>query len=157
MDAHHDRHPGPRATRKRAQTVPVPDVIAMTAATADAEADSVEPVMHQESMNRADSSAHGIRPRQIAGSCQAAGRYGQARTVGAMDGAIEPPRKGLRRVLPGHTVPPPHGESLLLLLLLLLQRLPASGRHYPRVPGATRPHPPIPQSGSWVVCLIRCI
>ncbi len=74
-----------------------------------------------------------------------------------MDGAIEPPRKGLRRVLPGHTVPPPHGESLLLLLLLLLQRLPASGRHYPRVPGATRPHPPIPQSGSWVVCLIRCI
>ncbi|CAM0118146.1 hypothetical protein SMJ63A_100097 [Stenotrophomonas geniculata] len=61
-----------------------------------------------------------------------------------MDGAIEPPRKSLRRVLPGHAAPPPHGESLLLLLLLLLLRLrlPASGRHYPRVPGATRPQTP---------------
>jgi len=28
------------------------------------------------------------------------------RTVGAMDGAIEPPGMGLRRVLPTHTAPP---------------------------------------------------
>ncbi|AVK73167.1 hypothetical protein D7Y46_03085 [Stenotrophomonas maltophilia] len=28
------------------------------------------------------------------------------RTVGAMDGAIEPPGMGLRRVLPAHTAPP---------------------------------------------------
>jgi len=32
------------------------------------------------------------------------------RTVGAMDGAIEPPWTGLRRVLPPHTAPPSHGE-----------------------------------------------
>jgi len=31
------------------------------------------------------------------------------RTVGAMDGAIEPPWMGLRRVLPTHTAPPSHG------------------------------------------------
>ncbi|CRD56169.1 hypothetical protein BN1263270042 [Stenotrophomonas thermophila] len=31
------------------------------------------------------------------------------RTVGAMDGAIEPPGMGLRRVLPTHTAPPSHG------------------------------------------------
>ncbi len=31
------------------------------------------------------------------------------RTVGAMDGAIEPPWTGLRRVLQAHTAPPSHG------------------------------------------------
>ena len=31
------------------------------------------------------------------------------RTVGAMDGAIKPPWMGLRRVLPTHAAPPPHG------------------------------------------------
>ncbi len=41
-----------------------------------------------------------------------------------MDGAIEPPGMGLRRVLPAHTAPPSTGIQLLLL------RLPASGRHY---------------------------
>ncbi|AYA91429.1 hypothetical protein PEM_12015 [Stenotrophomonas sp. Pemsol] len=41
------------------------------------------------------------------------------RTVGAMDGAIEPPGMGLRRVLPAHTAPPPHGSQQLLLLRLL--------------------------------------
>ncbi|MBA0328121.1 hypothetical protein D7U76_07955 [Stenotrophomonas maltophilia] len=36
--------------------------------------------------------------------------------------------------------PPRHPSAGPLLLLLL--RLPASGRHYPRVPGATRPQTP---------------
>ena len=58
-----------------------------------------------------------------------------------MDGAIEPPWMGLRRVLQPQTAPtkPQIAQSLLLLLLLLLLRpLPL------RVPGATRP-PPFPQ------------
>ncbi|WP_164079768.1 hypothetical protein [Stenotrophomonas maltophilia] len=55
------------------------------------------------------------------------------RTVGAMDGAIEPPWKGLRRVLTTHTAPPSPRNPLLLLLLLLLQLWPL------RVPGAARP------------------
>ncbi|MBA0315346.1 hypothetical protein D7Y46_08190 [Stenotrophomonas maltophilia] len=38
--------------------------------------------------------------------------------------------------------PPRHPSAGPLLLLLLLLRLPASGRHYPRVPGATRPQTP---------------
>ncbi|PTA79613.1 hypothetical protein C9414_19375, partial [Bacillus sp. Nf3] len=58
------------------------------------------------------------------------GSGGAGRTVGAMDGAIEPPWMGLRRVLTTHTVPPSHGMPLLLLLL----RLPASGRHYQALP-----------------------
>ncbi|MBN5031961.1 hypothetical protein JY419_21230, partial [Stenotrophomonas maltophilia] len=33
------------------------------------------------------------------------------RTVGAMDGAIEPPWTGLRRVLPTHTAPPNQQKS----------------------------------------------
>ncbi len=49
------------------------------------------------------------------------------RTVGAMDGAIEPPWMGLRRVLTATAPRHPTGSPLLLLLL----RLPASGRHYP--------------------------
>jgi len=61
-----------------------------------------------------------------------------------MDGAIEPPWTGLRRVLQAHTAPPNHGspQSRLLLLLLLLPGLPASGRHYSRCrvqPGRTPP------------------
>ncbi|MBA0369134.1 hypothetical protein D7Y42_00250 [Stenotrophomonas maltophilia] len=36
----------------------------------------------------------------------------------------------------------PSAGPLLLLLLLLLLRLPASGRHYPWMPGATRPQTP---------------
>ncbi len=55
------------------------------------------------------------------------------RTVGAMDGAIEPPWTGLRRVQPPHTAPPPTDSPLLLLLLLL----PASGRHYSRCRAAS--------------------
>ncbi|AVJ34135.1 hypothetical protein CLM74_15830 [Stenotrophomonas sp. MYb57] len=57
------------------------------------------------------------------------------RTVGAMDGAIEPPWMGLRRVLPTHTAPPTKQKSqsrlllrlwlwLRLLLLLLPTRVP---------------------------------
>ena len=45
------------------------------------------------------------------------------RTVGAMDGAIEPPWMGLRRVLPTQTAPPNKQKSqsrLLLRLWLLL-------------------------------------
>ena len=45
------------------------------------------------------------------------------RTVGAMDGAIEPPWMGLRRVLHTHTAPPSHGMSLLLRLLPLPLRV----------------------------------
>ncbi len=55
------------------------------------------------------------------------------RTVGAMDGAIEPPGMGLRRVLPTHTAPPSRRNPRLLLLLLLLRLWPL------RVPGAARP------------------
>jgi len=40
-------------------------------------------------------------------------------TVGAMDGAIEPPWTGLRRVPPAHTALPTTACLLLLLLLLL--------------------------------------
>ncbi|OWQ58339.1 hypothetical protein CEE58_21185, partial [Stenotrophomonas maltophilia] len=56
-------------------------------------------------------------------------------TVGAMDGAIEPPWMGLRRVLPAHTAPPNKQKSQSRLLLWLwlwlwLRRLPlrAPGR-----------------------------
>jgi len=54
------------------------------------------------------------------------------RTVGAMDGAIEPPWTGSRRVLQAHTAPPNKQKSqsrLLLRLWLRLLLLP------PRVPG----------------------
>ncbi len=69
-----------------------------------------------------------------------------------MDAATKPPWTGLRRPL--QPDPPRHPAPSRLLLRLLLLRLPASGRHYRgcRVqPGRTS------QSGSWVVCLIRCI
>jgi hypothetical protein len=46
------------------------------------------------------------------------------RTVGAMDGAIEPPRTGLRRVLPIHTAPPATESPLLPLTLSLPLPLP---------------------------------
>ncbi|MBS3725819.1 hypothetical protein JLDANKMP_01269 [Stenotrophomonas sp. PE591] len=54
------------------------------------------------------------------------------RTVGAMDGAIEPPGMGLRRVLPTHTAPPSHGIPPLPLLLPL------------QVQGAALQSPPFP-------------
>ena len=41
------------------------------------------------------------------------------RTVGAMDGAIEPPWTGLRRVLQPHTAPPDHQQSRAALALAL--------------------------------------
>jgi len=54
-----------------------------------------------------------------------------------VNGAIEPPWKGLRRVLPVHTAPPnPDNPEPLWLWLL-----PASGRHYPQVQGAALPPP----------------
>ncbi|MBA0312130.1 hypothetical protein B9Y85_02455 [Stenotrophomonas maltophilia] len=40
-------------------------------------------------------------PESVGGGAMWVGR-----TVGAMDGAIEPPRMGLRRVLPTHMAPP---------------------------------------------------
>ncbi|PJL48696.1 hypothetical protein B9Y74_12575 [Stenotrophomonas maltophilia] len=45
------------------------------------------------------------------------------RTVGAMDGAIEPPWTGLRRVLQAHTTPPNKQKSQSRLLLRLWLRL----------------------------------
>ncbi len=53
------------------------------------------------------------------------------RTVGAMDGAIEPPRTGLRRALHSHIAPPSHRKPLWLWLL----RWPL------QVQGATLPNP----------------
>ncbi|OWQ74645.1 hypothetical protein CEE56_05865 [Stenotrophomonas maltophilia] len=59
-----------------------------------------------------------------------------------MDAAAKPPRMGLRR--PSQPDPPRHSTDrrLLLLLWLLRLRLPASGRHYPRVQGAALPNTP---------------
>ncbi len=69
---------------------------------------------------------HGRRSRKSVGG----GGVGASRTVGAMDGAIEPPWMGLRRVLLARQ---PTGSQLLLLLLPL---------PWPRrVPGAARPEP----------------
>ncbi|RTY07258.1 hypothetical protein EKT70_13250 [Stenotrophomonas geniculata] len=41
------------------------------------------------------------------------------RTVGAMDGAIEPPWTGLRRVLQAHTAPPSHGMPAFAVAVAL--------------------------------------
>ncbi len=51
-------------------------------------------------------STHGGRSRKSVGG----GAVGASRTVGAMDGAIEPPWTGLRRVLLAPTTPPSHGN-----------------------------------------------
>ncbi len=61
------------------------------------------------------------------------------RTVGAMDGAIEPPWMGLRRVLTTHTAPPTHGIPPLPLLLPL------------QVQGAALPNTPLS------CCAAECI
>ncbi len=53
-----------------------------------------------------------------AGICRRWAVWG-CRTVGAMDGAIEPPRMGLRRVLQPHTAPPDHRQSRAALALAL--------------------------------------
>src|SRR5690349_15877553 len=81
--------------------------------------DAVYPARRRES-----SSTHGVdqpcRPRSTptkSRPCRSdrsrksvrGGAVWVGRTVGAMDGAIEPPRTGLRRVLPTHTAPPSHG------------------------------------------------
>ncbi len=49
------------------------------------------------------------------------------RTVGAMDGAIEPLWTGLRRVLTTHTAPPSHAMPLLLWPLPLLRLVAGAG------------------------------
>ncbi|PAM72783.1 hypothetical protein CEK00_05745 [Stenotrophomonas maltophilia] len=77
--------------------------------------------------------------RQIAGNCRRRGGSG-CRGVRGMDAAAKPPWKGLRRPL--QPDPPRHPTECKLLLRPLLLRLPASGRHYRRVPGATRPQTP---------------
>jgi len=53
-------------------------------------------------------------PRSVRG-----GAVWACRTVGAMDGAIEPPWMGLRRVLQAHTAPPNRTAQPPLLILTL--------------------------------------
>ncbi|TIL15803.1 hypothetical protein E4419_09795 [Stenotrophomonas maltophilia] len=76
---------------------------------------------------------------QIVEICRRRGGSG-CRGVRGMDAAAKPPWTGLRRPL--QPDPPRRPTECTLLLRLLLLRLPASGRHYPRVPGATRPQTP---------------
>ncbi|QDY48347.1 hypothetical protein DUW70_07265 [Stenotrophomonas maltophilia] len=52
------------------------------------------------------------------GICRGGGAVWVGRTVGAMDGAIEPPWTGLRRVLPTHTAPPPNKQKARAALAL---------------------------------------
>jgi len=49
--------------------------------------------------------------RSVIGKLSGGGAVWVGRTVGAMDGAIEPPGTGLRRVLPTHTAPPNSQET----------------------------------------------
>ncbi len=56
---------------------------------------------------------HGRRSRKSVGG----GVVGASRTVGAMDGAIEPPWMGLRRVLLASTAPPAHRKPALAVAL----------------------------------------
>jgi len=58
-------------------------------------------------------------PRSVRG-----GAVWACRTVGAMDGAIEPPWMGLRRVLQAHTAPPNRTAQPPLLILTLPLPLP---------------------------------
>ncbi|WP_312787653.1 hypothetical protein, partial [Stenotrophomonas indicatrix] len=70
-----------------------------------------------------DSSTHGVDLPAVIRNLSGGGAVWVGRTVGAMDGAIEPPWMGLRRVLPTHTAPPNKQKSqsrLLLRLWLLL-------------------------------------
>ncbi|MBA0279515.1 hypothetical protein D7Y44_04050 [Stenotrophomonas maltophilia] len=53
--------------------------------------------------------------------------------------------------------PPRRPTECMLLLRPLLLRLPASGRHCGGCRVQPGRKPPIPQTGNWVVCLIRCI
>ncbi|CAM0125416.1 hypothetical protein SMG44B_70124 [Stenotrophomonas maltophilia] len=53
------------------------------------------------------------------------------RTVGAMDGAIEPPRTGLRRVLQAHIAPPNQQTRQSRLLPLTLPWLVAGAGRSP--------------------------
>ena len=53
------------------------------------------------------------QPRESVGG----GAVWGCRTVGAMDGAIEPPGMGLRRVLPTHTAPPNKQKARAALAL----------------------------------------
>ncbi len=70
------------------------------------------------------------RPQEIVG-----GRPGgPGRTVGAMDGAIEPPWMGLRRVLTTHTAPPSHGMHAVAVASAVASTL-------RRVQGAALPNP----------------
>ena len=80
-----------------------------------------------------------------AGKCRG-GAVWVGRTVGAMDGAIEPPWTGLRRVLPTHTAPPnpqkPRAASALALALALALASAGAGRspaEHP--PAAARRYP----------------
>ncbi|QGL80802.1 hypothetical protein FEO94_12460 [Stenotrophomonas maltophilia] len=75
--------------------------------------------------------------RQIMEICRRRGGSGCG-GVSRMDAATELTWTYLQR--PPQPDPPRHPSAGPLLLLLL--RLPASGRHYPRVPGATRPQTP---------------
>jgi hypothetical protein len=51
------------------------------------------------------------------------------RTVGAMDGAIEPPWMGLRRVLPTHTAPPNKQKTRAALAVAVAVDSAGAGRN----------------------------
>ncbi|WP_222943082.1 hypothetical protein, partial [Stenotrophomonas maltophilia] len=63
-----------------------------------------------------DSSTHGVDLPPSPEIRRGWGGVG-GRTVGAMDGAIEPPGMGLRRVLPTHTAPPNKQKARAALAL----------------------------------------
>ncbi len=179
MDARHHRNPGPRATRKRAQTVPRPHVIAMTAAYSRREPSrpsginesnrprylrtESEPVAQQRDPTpcrprRVDQgrhpprAAHAVPPDR--GNLSKAGwvrvqgcpRHG-CRGQAPMDGFTASPATG--------PTPPSHGMHAVASAVASE----VAGQR-PALPAGAGCNPaanPIPQSGSWVVCLIRCI
>ncbi|MDR6695016.1 hypothetical protein J2X70_002498 [Stenotrophomonas sp. 1337] len=71
------------------------------------------------------------------------------RTVGAMDGAIEPPGTGLRRVLPTHTAPPNPQKPRAALALASARRRRTTARQRGTSTsnpiGQLTPVPPMPQ------------
>ncbi len=68
------------------------------------------------------------------------GVVGASRTVGAMDGAIEPPWTGLRRVLLAPTTPPSHGMPVVAVAFAFALAVALAWAPL-RVPGAARPKP----------------
>ncbi len=77
---------------------------------------------------------HGRRSRKSVGG----GVVGASRTVGAMDGAIEPPWMGLRRVLLAPTAPPAHRKPALAVAVAVALASAGAGRR------PARALPPLP-------------